>query len=104
MIVPMQLEITGAVPSNFQIEDYKEDCVNVSALVPLDKTVGGIGRGAEVFKYKDSTAISEFQGLDLDNQTYIADAQVDVIKKGKKMVLVLLSLKFKQATAQTVKA
>lgn len=103
MLIPMQLEITGAVPSKFQIEDYKEDCVNVSALVPLDKTVGGIGRGAEVFKYKDSTAISEFEGLDLDNQSYIADAQVDMIKKGKKMVLVLMSLKFK-SVPQTAKA
>lgn len=99
MLIPMQLEITGAVPSKFQIENYVEDCVNVSALVPLDETVGGIGRGAEIFKYKTAADISEFKDVDFTNPV-IADCQVDMVKKGKKMVLVLMSLKFKQNHTQ----
>lgn len=100
MLIPMQLEITGAVPSKFQIEDYVEDCVNVSALVPLDESVGGIGRGAEIFKYKTAEDISEFKDLDLDNRTYTADAQVEMVKKGKNTKLILRSLKFKQQPIQ----
>ncbi|WP_201617455.1 hypothetical protein [Psychrobacter urativorans] len=102
-IIPMQLEITGAVPSKFQIDDYIEDCVNVSALVALDETQGGIGRGAEIFKYKTSTDISEFKDIDFTNPV-VADCQVEMVKKGKKMVLVLKSLKFKQPAVQPVKA
>mgnify|MGYP000173869063 CR=1 FL=1 len=96
MLIPMQLEVTGAVPSEFKIEDYVENCVKVSALVPLDATVGGIGRGAEVFNYKTAADIKEFEGLDLDNRTYTADAQVEMVKKGKNTKLILRSLKFKQ--------
>ncbi len=101
MLIPMQLEITGAVPSKFQIDDYNEDCVNVSALVPLDETTGGIGRGAEVFNYKTAADITEFDGLDLDNKIYMADAQVEMVKKGKNTKLILRSLKFKQPVLQT---
>ena len=104
MLIPMQVEVTGAVPSVFEIDDFKQDCVNVSALIPLDKSNGGLGRGAEVFKYKTSEAISEFEGLDLDNQTYTADAQVEVVKKGKNVVMILKSLKFKQSAVQSAKA
>ena len=103
MLIPMQLEITGVVPSKFQIDDYIEDCVNVSALVALDETVGGLGRGAEIFKYKTAADVSEFKDIDFTNPV-IADCQVDMIKKGKKMVLVLKSLKFKQNAAQPAKA
>jgi hypothetical protein len=92
----MQLEITGAVPSKFTIDDYAEDCVNVSALVPLDESSGGVGRGAEVFKYKTSSDISEFKDVDFTTPA-IADCQVEMVKKGKKTVLVLKSLKFKQS-------
>lgn len=49
MLMPMVIEITGAVPSNFTVNDYTEDCVKVSGLIPLDTDKGGIGRGAEVF-------------------------------------------------------
>lgn len=101
MLIPMQIEITGAVPSKFSIEDYHEDCVNVSALVPLDATVGGIGRGAEVFKYKTSSDISEFSGIDF-TVTHIADAQIEMVKKGKKTVLMLRSLKFKSSPVSPV--
>lgn len=103
MIVPMQLDITGAVPSKFKIEDYQEDCVNVSALIPLDETAGGVGRGAQIFKYKTSDAMAEFNDIDFTNPIS-ADAQVEIVKKGQKTVLILKSIKFKQATAQTVKA
>ena len=96
MNIPMQLEVTGAVPSKFTIDDYTEDCVNVSALVPLDESSGGIGRGAEVFKYKTSADISEFKDVDFTNPV-VADCQVEMVKKGKKTVLVLKSLKFKQS-------
>ncbi len=101
MLIPMQLEVTGAVPSEFKIEDYVENCVKVSALVPLDSSVGGVGRGAEVFNYKTAADITEFEGLDLDNRTYVADAQVEMVKKGKSTKLILRSLKFKQPTLQT---
>lgn len=94
MLIPMQLEITGAVPSKFQIDDYIQDCVNVSALVPLDQEAGGIGRGAEVFAYKTAADISEFKDVDF-TQTVIADCMVDMVKKGKKTALVLKSIKFK---------
>ena len=103
MLIPMQLEITGAVPSKFQIDDYVQDCVNVSALVPLDETSGGIGRGAEVFAYKTSADISEFKDIDFTN-TVIADCQVEMVKKGKKTALVLKAIKFKQPAVQTAKA
>ena len=96
MLIPMQLEVTGAVPSKFTIDDYTEDCVNVSALVPLDEASGGVGRGAEVFKYKTSADISEFKDVDFTNPV-TADCQVEMVKKGKKTVLVLKSLKFKQS-------
>lgn len=103
MIVPMQLDITGVVPSKFKIEDYQEDCVNVSALIPLDESAGGVGRGAQIFKYKTSDAMTEFKDIDFTNPIS-ADAQVEIVKKGQKTVLILKSIKFKQATAQTVKA
>lgn len=95
MIIQMQLEVTGAVPSKFKVEDYSEDCVKVSALVPLDKDAGGVGRGAEVFNYKSSEDIKEFHGLDFDNRSYLADAQVEMVKKGKQTKLILKSLAFK---------
>lgn len=99
MLIPMQLEVTGAVPSDFKIEDYVENCVKVSALIPLDKESGGRGRAAEVFKYKTADDITEFDGLDLDNQSYMADAQVEMVKKGNRSQLILRSLKFKQSSA-----
>lgn len=99
MNIQMQLEVTGAVPSNFKIDDYVEDCVKVSALVPLDKDAGGVGRGAEVFNYKTSGDIKEFDGLDLDNRSYVADAVVEMVKKGKNTKLILKSLNFKQNQA-----
>ncbi len=102
MIIPMQLEITGAVPSKFEIDDYVQDCVNVSALVPLDVSNGGVGRGAQVFPYKTSESISEFQDLDFSNPV-IADCQVEMIIKGKKTVLLLQSIKFKQSAVNTAK-
>lgn len=95
MLIPMQLEITGAVPSQFKIEDYVEDCVKVSALVPLDESAGGVGRGAEIFNYKTAADISEFHNIDLTNNV-VADCQVEMVKKGKNTKLILRSIKFKQ--------
>lgn len=99
MLVPMQLEITGAVPSEFKIDDYVENCVKVSALVPLDETVGGVGRGAELFNYKTAADISEFQTVDFSTPV-VADCQVEMVKKGKNTKLILRSLKFRQQQTQ----
>lgn len=98
MLIPMTLEITGAVPSVFQINDYHEDCVNVSALVQLSTDDGGIGRGAEVLKYKTSSAIKEFENVGLEKGIVIADCKVEYVKKGKKSVLILREISFKSQT------
>lgn len=103
MLIPMQVAIVGAVPSKFQIDDFQEDCVNVHALVALDESAGGVGSGAEVFKYKTSEAISEFQEIDFDAPV-IADCQIEVVKKGKRTVLLLKSIKFQKSAVQTAKA
>lgn len=99
MLIPMQLEITGAVPSQFKIDDYVEDCVKVSALIPLDESQGGIGRGADIFNYKTSEDISEFKTIDFTSPV-VADCQVEMVKKGKTSKLILRSIKFKQPVIQ----
>ncbi len=95
MLIPMQILITGAVPSKFKIDDYVEDCVNVSALIPLDKDRGGVGNGAEVFKYKTSESMTEFKDIDF-SVPVMADCQIEMVKKGKSTVMMLRSVKFHQ--------
>ncbi len=94
MMMTMIVPILGAVPSKFTLDSgYTEDCVNVHAVIDLDPTVGGVGRGAEVFKYKTSDDISEFQGIDFSGFP-VAECKVSLVKKGKKAVMVLQSIKF----------
>lgn len=96
MLMSMTVEITGVVPSVMDFDGYKEDCVRVSALIPFDVEKGGIGRGAEVFKYKTSDAIKEFQEMGLEKGSVLADCQVELVKVGSKSQLMLRSIKFKK--------
>lgn len=98
MLMPMVIEITGAVPSNFTVNDYTEDCVKVSGLIPLDTDKGGIGRGAEVFNYKTSKDIGEFDGVGLELGNVMADCKVELVKVGKGSKLILREVNFRKPT------
>lgn len=95
----MQIEITGVVPSKFTMDGYSEDCVKVSGLIPLDVDKGGKGRGAEIFDYKNSDAIKEFENVDF-SQSQLADCTVELVKSGKKSKLILRSVKFKSVVVK----
>lgn len=97
MLMPMTVEITGAVPSVMNFDGYSEDCVRVSALIPLDTDKGGLGRGAEVFQYKTSADINEFKNVGLENGSVTADCQVELVKVGNKSKLYLRAVKFKSS-------
>lgn len=92
MITNMQLQIVGAKPSKFEIDDFKEDTTKVYALVPLDETSGGLGHAVEAFNFEDSSSISIFKDHDFPIQ---ADCRVELITGGKKSKLVLRSINIK---------
>lgn len=97
MITNMTLQIVGAKPSKFEIDDFKEDTTKVYALVPLDETSGGLGHAVEAFNFGDSDSISIFK----DHQFPIdANCKVELITGGKKSKLVLRSIDIK-SPAQT---
>ena len=105
MLIPMTIEITGAVQSKFTVNDYTEDCVKVSGLLDFDAESGVIsfGKGAEVFNYKTSADITEFDGVGLDKGNVVADCKVDLVKAGKKSKLILKEINFRKS-AQPVPA
>ena len=89
MITQMQITIIGAKPSKFKVEDYEEDTTKVYALLPLDEESGGVGQASEAFNFKDSKAISLFDGVKFPVQ---ANCKVELITGGKKSKLVLRSI------------